>query len=162
MLLLLFWILSWFEGFTEGISDQPNGNVEREGNIILGGLFPVHESGLSGCGQIDTSGYQRLEAMVYAINKINNDTELLPGITLGASLLDTCDRDTHALEQAMTFVTSTMNRNDLDAFTCPNNSKPEYDPPNPTVAVVGAAGSPVSAMVANILRLFKVSDHPML
>ncbi|XP_072181619.1 metabotropic glutamate receptor 8-like [Diadema setosum] len=94
--------------------------------------------------------------MVYALQKINADPKLLPGIDLGAVILDTCSRDTYALEQAMEFVASTTTRIDLDAFTCPNGSRPEYEPPQPTVAVVGAAASPVSSMVANILRLFKI------
>ncbi|XP_072038788.1 metabotropic glutamate receptor 8-like [Amphiura filiformis] len=155
-LLLLLWVLSWFDVFIEGILDNDDGNVQLPGNIMLGGLFPVHEGAINGCGQVDQSGYQRLEAMVYALKKINEDDDLLPGIKLGALILDTCDRDTYALEQSMEFVTSTMNTIDLDAFTCPNNSQPTYEPPRPTVAVVGAAGSPVSAMVANILRLFKI------
>ena len=132
--------------------------VELPGDVILGGLFPVHENGVHGCGQFDLGGYQRLEAMVYALQKINNDRNLLPGIAVGAVILDTCSRDTYALEQAMDFVASTTNRIDLDAFTCPNGSKPDYVAPQPTVAVVGAAASPVSSMVANILRLFKVSQ----
>lgn len=154
VLLVLF---GWFLGLVDGVVDQFSGNVELSGDVILGGLFPVHEaSSHGGCGQVDLGGYQRMEAMVYALAKINNDEELLPGIKLGALILDTCDRDTYALGQAMEFVTSTMNRIDLDAFTCPNNTQPLYEPPRPTIGVVGAAGSPVSTMVANILRLFKV------
>ena len=131
--------------------------IEIKGDVILGGLFPVHENGIHGCGQFDLGGYQRLEAMVYALQKINNDPEILPGIDVGAVILDTCSRDTYALEQAMEFVASTTSRIDLASFTCPNGTTPDYEPPQPTVAVVGAAASPVSSMVANILRLFKVS-----
>lgn len=132
--------------------------VEIKGDVILGGLFPVHENGIHGCGQFDLGGYQRLEAMVYALQKINADPDILPGIEVGAVILDTCSRDTYALEQAMEFVASTTSRIDLDSFTCPNGTTPDYEAPQPTVAVVGAAASPVSSMVANILRLFKVSS----
>ncbi|XP_071784268.1 metabotropic glutamate receptor 4-like isoform X2 [Asterias amurensis] len=138
------------------VVSMPVESVRIDGNIILGGLFPVHENGINGCGTFDLGGYQRLEAMVYALEKINNDQELLPGINIGALILDTCSRDTYALEQTMEFVTSTMTRIDLNAFTCPNGSTPDYEPPQPTIGVVGAAGSPVSTMVANILRLFKI------
>ncbi|XP_022098847.1 metabotropic glutamate receptor 7-like isoform X2 [Acanthaster planci] len=139
-----------------GVSAGPVESVRLTGDVVLGGLFPVHEGGINGCGPFDLGGYQRLEAMVYALDSINNDDDLLPGITIGAYILDTCSRDTYALEQTMEFVTSTIARIDLNAFTCPNGSKPEYQPPQPTIGVVGAASSPVSTMVANILRLFKI------
>ncbi|XP_038054375.1 metabotropic glutamate receptor 4-like isoform X2 [Patiria miniata] len=139
-----------------GVSAGPVESVRLDGDVVLGGLFPVHENGINGCGAFDKGGYQRLEAMVYALDRINNDDNLLPGIQIGAYILDTCSRDTYALEQTMEFVTSTITRIDLNAFTCPNGSVPAYQPPQPTVGVVGAAGSPVSTMVANILRLFKI------
>lgn len=52
------------------------------------------------CGEIKKErGIQRLEAMLYAIDLINNSTDLLPNIKLGAKIYDTCDRDTIALEK---------------------------------------------------------------
>jgi len=52
------------------------------------------------CGNIKKErGIQRLEAMLYAIDLINNSTHILPNIKLGAKIFDTCDRDTIALEK---------------------------------------------------------------
>jgi hypothetical protein len=52
------------------------------------------------CGNIKKErGIQRLEAMLYAIDLINNSTNILPNIKLGAKIFDTCDRDTIALEK---------------------------------------------------------------
>ena len=52
------------------------------------------------CGEIKKErGIQRLEAMLYAIDLINNSTDLLPNLKLGAKIYDTCDRDTIALEK---------------------------------------------------------------
>nr|XP_020137893.1 metabotropic glutamate receptor 6 isoform X5 [Microcebus murinus] len=42
--------------------------------------------------------------MLYALDRVNADPALLPGVRLGARLLDTCSRDTYALEQALSFV----------------------------------------------------------
>ncbi|XP_017785963.1 PREDICTED: metabotropic glutamate receptor 8-like isoform X2 [Nicrophorus vespilloides] len=85
------------------------------GDIILGGIFPMHEQ-VSGkphspCGAVkEEKGVQRLEAMLYAIDEINKSPDLLPNITLGALIIDSCSSDTYALEQSMEFVRSYMNQ----------------------------------------------------
>src|SRR5215475_7447585 len=83
----------------------------RRGDVTLGGLFPVHEYGSprEPCGAISQfRGIQRLEAMLFAIEQINNDKHLLPGIELGALILDTCSDDNYALEQSLRFVRSRL------------------------------------------------------
>lgn len=85
------------------------------GDVILGGIFPMHEqvSGRSDapCGAVkEEKGIQRLEAMLLAMDEINNDPDLLPNITLGALIIDSCSSDTYALEQSMEFVRSYMNQ----------------------------------------------------
>ncbi|XP_011868569.1 PREDICTED: metabotropic glutamate receptor 7-like isoform X2 [Vollenhovia emeryi] len=86
------------------------------GDIILGGIFPMHEQvassiGQSPCGAVkEEKGVQRLEAMLYVLDQINADTELLPNTTLGALILDSCSSDTYALDQSMEFVRSYMNQ----------------------------------------------------
>lgn len=49
-------------------------------------------------------GIQALEAMLYTLDKINGDKILLPNITIGAHILDDCDRDTYGLEMAVDFI----------------------------------------------------------
>lgn len=76
--------------------------IRIEGDLVLGGLFPVHEkgAGVEECGRVNEDrGIQRLEAMLFAIDRINRDNTLLPGVSLGVHILDTCSRDTYALEQ---------------------------------------------------------------
>ena len=133
--------------------------IKIEGDIILGGLFPMHEKGTGGqaCGDIkEEKGIQRVEAMLYALDKINNDTNLLPNITLGAHILDTCLRDTYALEQSLEFIKAHMSTLDVTEYRCNDGTPPKFTPNKPVAGVIGAAASPVSIMVANILRLFKV------
>ncbi|KAK5639564.1 hypothetical protein RI129_012056 [Pyrocoelia pectoralis] len=89
--------------------------IRINGDIILGGIFPLHEQ-VSGrpdfpCGAVkEEKGMQRLEAMLYALDEINNSADLLPNITLGALIIDSCSSDTYALEQSMEFVRSYMNQ----------------------------------------------------
>uniref|UniRef100_A0A8C2AM51 Glutamate receptor, metabotropic 8a n=1 Tax=Cyprinus carpio TaxID=7962 RepID=A0A8C2AM51_CYPCA len=133
-------------------------SIRLDGDIILGGLFPVHSRGERGvpCGELKKEkGIHRLEAMLFAIDLINKDPELLPNVTLGARILDTCSRDTYALEQSLTFVQALIERDGSDV-RCANGDQPIFAKPDKIVGVIGAAASSVSIMVANILRLFKV------
>ncbi|XP_062339651.1 glutamate receptor, metabotropic 8a [Osmerus eperlanus] len=132
-------------------------SIRLDGDIILGGLFPVHSRGERGvpCGELKKEkGIHRLEAMMFAIDLINKDPELLPNITLGARILDTCSRDTYALEQSLTFVQALIEKDGSDV-RCANGDPPIFAKPDKIVGVIGAAASSVSIMVANILRLFK-------
>uniref|UniRef100_A0A8C3RP21 G-protein coupled receptors family 3 profile domain-containing protein n=1 Tax=Chelydra serpentina TaxID=8475 RepID=A0A8C3RP21_CHESE len=133
-------------------------SIRLDGDITLGGLFPVHGRGAEGkaCGELKKEkGIHRLEAMLFALDRINNDPDLLPNITLGARILDTCSRDTHALEQSLTFVQALIEK-DSTEVRCINGGPPIITKPERVVGVIGASGSSVSIMVANILRLFKI------
>ncbi|XP_071406284.1 metabotropic glutamate receptor 7 isoform X1 [Pithys albifrons albifrons] len=133
-------------------------SIRLEGDITLGGLFPVHARGNldSPCGDIKKeNGIHRLEAMLYALDQINSDPELLPNVTLGARILDTCSRDTYALEQSLTFVQALIQKDTSDV-RCTNGEPPVFVKPEKVVGVIGASGSSVSIMVANILRLFQI------
>lgn len=46
---------------------------------------------------------------------------------------------------------------DLSEYMCENGNAPKHIPHKPVTGVIGASFSVVSIMVANILRLFKVS-----
>ncbi|KAH0999047.1 hypothetical protein HUJ05_009615, partial [Dendroctonus ponderosae] len=78
-----------------------------EGDIILGGLMMVHERSDSiTCGPVmPQGGIQALEAMLFTLDQLNSSPEpLLPNITLGAHILDDCDKDTYGLEMAVDFI----------------------------------------------------------
>ncbi|XP_006874530.1 PREDICTED: metabotropic glutamate receptor 6 [Chrysochloris asiatica] len=160
LLLALLQTLVWLE--PAGLTPT-TGSVRLTGGLTLGGLFPVHARGAEGraCGQLKKEqGVHRLEAMLYALDGVNADPELLPGVRLGALLLDTCSRDTYALEQALSFVQALIRgRGDGDQadVLCPRGDPPlRAAPPERVVAVVGASASSVSIMVANVLRLFSI------
>ncbi|KAJ8383848.1 hypothetical protein AAFF_G00214180 [Aldrovandia affinis] len=134
----------------------PELHPDRRGHLPRG-LFPVHARGNDGkaCGELKKEkGIHRLEAMLFALDRINNDHDLLPNITLGARILDTCSRDTHALEQSLTFVQALIEKDGTDV-KCLSGGPPIITKPERVVGVIGASSSSVSIMVANILRLFK-------
>ncbi|XP_077462924.1 metabotropic glutamate receptor 6-like isoform X2 [Stigmatopora argus] len=133
-------------------------SIKIPGDITLGGLFPIHARGPHGlpCGELKKEkGIHRMEAMLYALDQINGDPSLLPNITLGARILDTCSRDTYALEQSLTFVQALIQKDTSD-IRCSDGRPPVIRKPERVVAVIGASASSVSIMVANILRLFEI------
>lgn len=164
--MLLLWLAWWL---SQAGKAHGAGSVRLAGGLTLGGLFPVHARGAAGraCGALKKEqGVHRLEAMLYALDRVNADPELLPGVRLGARLLDTCSRDTYALEQALSFVQALIRGRDGEeaSVRCPGGVPPlRAAPPERVVAVVGASASSVSIMVANVLRLFAVREgvcHP--
>lgn len=143
----------------------PGLKVVKESDVVFGGLFPMHERGVQGdatCGRIKREkGIQRLEAMLYAVDLLNSNEDILPGLNIGLNVLDTCSDDTFALEQCMDFIKAQLQLSsfDVEDYSCLDGSTPRYHRLRPVAGVIGAASSPVSIMVANILRLFKVRMH---
>nr|XP_034175458.1 metabotropic glutamate receptor [Osmia lignaria]XP_034175459.1 metabotropic glutamate receptor [Osmia lignaria] len=144
---------------------QSKVHTEREavlipGDIVLGGLFPVHEKGGSSCGpNVYNRGVQRLEAMLFAVDQINRNKTLLPGITLGVHILDTCGRDTYALNQSLHFVRASLSNLDISVLECADKSVPRVKKTataGPIFGVIGGSYSSVSLQVANLLRLFHI------
>lgn len=80
--------------------------AEVDGTVILGGLMMIHErEDRQICGPImPQGGIQALECMLHTIDWINSREEFLPDITIGAYVLDDCDKDTYGLEQSVEFI----------------------------------------------------------
>ncbi|XP_033614130.1 metabotropic glutamate receptor 3 [Fukomys damarensis] len=134
--------------------------IKIEGDLVLGGLFPINEkgTGTEDCGRINEDrGIQRLEAMLFAIDEINKDNYLLPGVKLGVHILDTCSRDTYALEQSLEFVRASLTKVDEAEYMCPDGSYAiQENLPLLIAGVIGGSYSSVSIQVANLLRLFRI------
>ncbi|XP_076284832.1 metabotropic glutamate receptor-like [Lasioglossum baleicum] len=77
-----------------------------EGDLVLGGLMMVHEREDSfTCGPVmPQGGVQALEAMLYTLDKLNEGEGIVPGVKIGAHILDDCDKDTYGLEMAVDFI----------------------------------------------------------
>ncbi|KDR14270.1 Metabotropic glutamate receptor 2 [Zootermopsis nevadensis] len=81
-------------------------SAEVSGDLILGGLMMVHEREDSiTCGPImPQGGIQALETMLYTLDVLNRDPQMIPNVTIGAHILDDCDKDTYGLEMAVDFI----------------------------------------------------------
>ncbi|XP_054267413.1 metabotropic glutamate receptor 4-like [Macrosteles quadrilineatus] len=142
--------------------------LNTSGDIMLGGLFPVHGNGrgVTECGGIQVEeGLQMLEAMLFIVNEINENEELLPGVKLGVIAYDTCDSPAYALEQSLDFIKGFIahfNANEYHTdhpkeFVCEDNTAPMYRGGNfdKVVALLGEQSSAVTMQIATMLRLFK-------
>ena len=64
---------------------------ERQSKMICGPVMPQ-------------GGLQAAEVMLYTVDRVN-ELKILPGgLTLGAYVLDDCDKDTYGLQQAVDFI----------------------------------------------------------
>ncbi|XP_043249724.1 metabotropic glutamate receptor 4-like [Colletes gigas] len=135
------------------------------GDIVLGGLFPIHRRGSDGssCGEIQLEdGIQPLEAMLYTLGRVNDDQNILPGVRLGVLAFDTCDNPSYALEQAFYFVKGFIARDNQLAsspeYLCNDGTVPKFMNGGfeDVVAVLGAQSSSVTIQVASVLALFSV------
>ncbi|KAM6932218.1 extracellular calcium-sensing receptor-like [Lycodopsis pacificus] len=76
--------------------------MHKPGDVVLGGLFKVHytsvfpelsftsEPNQLTCQGFDTAGFRHAMTMAFAIDEINKNSHLLPNVTLGYSLYDSC------------------------------------------------------------------------
>ena len=81
--------------------------MEIAGEVMLGGLMMVHERQDDMiCGPVmPQGGVQALEAMLFTLDWINDKRKnFIPGVKVGALILDDCDKDTYGLEQAVDFI----------------------------------------------------------
>ena len=158
------------------------------GDLMIGALLPVHEQPIdeqSGskrkCRSIrDQYGVQRVEALLYMLDKINNESNILPGIKLGLEIRDECWDASIALEQAIDFIKETISTSAEDededfnflsketvfknktfelVETMNNNcisyrNKSKETNKNKILAVIGPSGSAVAITVQNLLQLF--------
>lgn len=126
-----------------------------DGDLILGGLFRIRKiNGSNECNKdVEAQvGIQRVEAMLYAIHEINKNQTLLPNVTLGAEIRDTCSLKTKALDESLKFILDsvTLNSRSQQSEKCLRNRTKDL------VGVVGPSRSTLSIEVAKLLRLFKV------
>ena len=132
----------------------------NEIDFIFGGLFPIHKDAEGGgsCGEVRLEkGVERMEAMLYAIDVLNNDSTLLPGIKIGYDIRDTCASENIGLDESLDIIIAGnhLNVESCSTFNFSTGNASDSEFPQ-TSAVIGAASSGVSVPVATLLRLFKV------
>ncbi|XP_022535523.2 extracellular calcium-sensing receptor-like [Astyanax mexicanus] len=132
------------------------------GDYVIGGIFSIHSylryeqnTYTTQPLQLQCSGsmvFRELRlsrAMEFAIHEINNRTDLLPGITLGYEMHDSCAAVPMAIKVAFQFA------NGIERFFNDSDSCSKYGAAA-VPALVGESGSTPSISMARILGLFGI------
>ncbi|XP_017555390.1 metabotropic glutamate receptor 1b isoform X2 [Pygocentrus nattereri] len=142
--------------------------ARMDGDIIIGALFSVHHQPSAEnvaertCGEIrEQYGIQRVEAMFHTLDRINSDPNLLPNITLGCEIRDSCWHSSVALEQSIEFIRDSLIsiRDEKDGSKWCIDGTPSSQPPatkKPIAGVIGPGSSSVAIQVQNLLQLFNI------
>ncbi|XP_062872609.1 metabotropic glutamate receptor 5b [Trichomycterus rosablanca] len=147
------------------------------GDLIIGALFSVHHQPAADraherkCGAVrEQYGIQRVEAMMHTLERINGDPDILPNVTLGCEIRDSCWHSAVALEQSIEFIRDSLLaiENPTSAPTDPISEDSglgagvkcgEGLPPKgkkPIVGLIGPGSSSVAIQVQNLLQLFNI------
>ncbi|XP_002665785.3 metabotropic glutamate receptor 1 isoform X1 [Danio rerio] len=142
--------------------------ARMDGDVIIGALFSVHHQPSAErvadrkCGDVrEQYGIQRVEAMFHTLDRINADQNLLPNITLGCEIRDSCWHSSVALEQSIEFIRDSLIsiRDDKDGSKWCIDGTPSNQPPpskKPIAGVIGPGSSSVAIQVQNLLQLFNI------
>ncbi|XP_023695025.2 metabotropic glutamate receptor 1b isoform X1 [Paramormyrops kingsleyae] len=142
--------------------------ARMDGDIIIGALFSVHHQPSAEkvaerkCGEVrEQYGIQRVEAMFHTLDLINADPNLLPNISLGCEIRDSCWHSSVALEQSIEFIRDSLIsiRDDKEGSKWCVDGTPSNQPPatkKPIAGVIGPGSSSVAIQVQNLLQLFNI------
>uniref|UniRef100_A0A3B3WLQ7 G-protein coupled receptor family C group 6 member A n=1 Tax=Poecilia mexicana TaxID=48701 RepID=A0A3B3WLQ7_9TELE len=119
---------------------ESNQEAKSPGDIMIGGLFPIHES-VSKTGQFSVARLAQSLMMVHAVEEINRSGEL-GNITLGFHIMDSCADVTTALRNT--------------PQTRKNNYNCQHSPRPPVTAVIGDYYSEISIAVTRHLNLEQI------
>uniref|UniRef100_A0A3B4E354 G-protein coupled receptors family 3 profile domain-containing protein n=1 Tax=Pygocentrus nattereri TaxID=42514 RepID=A0A3B4E354_PYGNA len=78
--------------------------LSKEGDIIVGGILPFHSR-----WEVTDLSYLFSQSLIYAIEEINNNSSLLPGISLGYKIYDSCSSTAIGVRMAMALVNGNEN-----------------------------------------------------
>ncbi|XP_030600112.1 extracellular calcium-sensing receptor-like [Archocentrus centrarchus] len=133
--------------------------MHKSGDVILGGLFPVHflssvpdlsftsEPQQPTCHGFYVLGFRLAQTMAFVVDEINRNSNLLPNVTLGYTLYDNCINLGIGFRAAFSLV-SGQKEQLLLHDTCVGNL--------PVLGIVGDSPSSHSIAISSVLGLYRV------
>ncbi|XP_017564462.2 extracellular calcium-sensing receptor-like [Pygocentrus nattereri] len=98
------------------------------------------------CVSLDFRTMQYSQSLIFAIEEINNSSSLLPGVSLGYKIYDTCSSTTMGVRMAMALINGNDNSNLDEPCTKPAQVQ----------AIIGESYSSVSTAIANSVGSFSI------
>ncbi|XP_070685478.1 vomeronasal type-2 receptor 1-like [Pempheris klunzingeri] len=140
--------------------DPENPQLSKDGDIMLGGIFSFHSSWNDRqddfmhqplplqCISLNFRGFQYAQAMLFAIEEINNSTDLLPGISLGYKIYDVCGSIARSVRVALALA------NGNEVISVP--SEAPCTRPAQVQAIMGETSSSPCMAVATVIGSFHI------
>ncbi|KAI8494984.1 hypothetical protein Bbelb_275890 [Branchiostoma belcheri] len=133
------------------------------GDVIIPAVFPIHSgqpSSRFGCGALRSKAVvQDVQALLYALDKINADRDILPTIRLGTVVLDSCSSGAKAVKDASNLQsTGKTSRGDPVAPIAGyvGSSMAEKQKVNVTIAVLKRLGFSYVSVVNSEEEMYKL------
>ncbi|XP_022086048.1 metabotropic glutamate receptor-like [Acanthaster planci] len=126
-------------------------SYSKPGDVIIGGLFPIHYvAGPGLCTDRQSRwGTMLSEAMIYAVECINERDDVLPNVTLGYDIRDDCRSDDVALWHALALVNA-LNPNESSGL-CPLEEHAVK-----VLGIVGTSEAATSIVATKAAAMYKV------
>ncbi|XP_026230428.1 extracellular calcium-sensing receptor-like [Anabas testudineus] len=140
------------------MGDPENSQLSKGGDIILGGVFSFHSSWKDRqdtytrkplpleCTSLNFRGFQFSQSMRFAIEEINNSTDLLPGMSLGYKMYDTCSSIAKSVKVALALANDDV----VSATEAPCNRLAQVQ------AIVGETSSSPCLAIATVIGPFHI------
>uniref|UniRef100_W5LLH5 G-protein coupled receptors family 3 profile domain-containing protein n=1 Tax=Astyanax mexicanus TaxID=7994 RepID=W5LLH5_ASTMX len=123
--------------------------LSMNGDFIIGGIFSIHNYMILEQSNYSTQELQFARAMQFAIYEINNRTDLLPGISLGYDIHDSCAGVPMAVKVAFALANGVETVFNVSESCSKSGS-------SAVTALVGESGSTPTMSMARILGLFGI------
>ncbi|XP_072043802.1 metabotropic glutamate receptor-like [Amphiura filiformis] len=129
-------------------------NYYQPGDFLLGGIFPIgYTDETAICtGHLSWWGISTTEAMVYAIEQINQRTDLLPNVTLGFDIRDGCRNEDVCLFHASSL--ASFKGPEEYRTICSYHPSPKGS--QQVVAIIGTGRSATSVFAAKISNIYSI------
>ena len=122
----------------------------KDGDVMLGGMFNVRHAGNGEhCGEFNSGGLGRIEAMIFAIESVNKNHNLLPNVTIGYDIRNYCESMALAMKIAYDFVSNSKVNSSAIGYSTKLGSKP-------ISALIGPIHSGSAILVGSLLQVANI------